>query len=62
MTTLDQQRYLKPVEVASILRLNPNTVYIWIRAGKIPAVKISKRKFLIDREALTKFMEQNGAN
>lgn len=38
-------------EVADILRTTPNTIYRWLRAGKLPGVKIGK-EWRIRRETL----------
>ena len=34
------QRLLTAREVAEILRININSVYIWARAGRLPRVKV----------------------
>ena len=46
-------------EVAEILRTTPNTIYRWLRAGKLPGVKIGK-EWRIKKETLSsKLTETN---
>ncbi|MFZ5641847.1 MAG: MEDS domain-containing protein [Bacillota bacterium] len=48
-------------EVADILRTTPNTIYRWLRAGKLPGVKIGK-EWRIRKETLaSKLTETNTA-
>lgn len=48
-------------EVAEILRTTPNTIYRWLRAGKLPGVKIGK-EWRIRKETLaSKLTETNTA-
>jgi excisionase family DNA binding protein len=35
-------RFLTPEEVADLLRVSRRTVYNWLRAGELPALRIGK--------------------
>ncbi len=35
-------RFLTPEEVADLLRVSRRTVYNWLRAGQLPAIRIGK--------------------
>lgn len=49
-------------EVAKLLRTTPNTVYRWLRAGKLPGIKLGK-EWRIRRETLaSKLKETNNAS
>ena len=49
-------------EVADILRTTPNTIYRWLRGGKLPGVKIGK-EWRIRKETLElKLIETNAVN
>ncbi|PKM81224.1 MAG: excisionase [Firmicutes bacterium HGW-Firmicutes-14] len=56
-----KERLLTVDEVAEILRTTPNTIYRWLRAGKLPGVKIGK-EWRIKKETLAaKLTESNTA-
>ncbi len=40
MTTTEPTEYLTTAEVASELRVNPETVRRWVRAGELPALPV----------------------
>ena len=42
MSEIEQKRYYTVSEVAQILNVTTNSVYNWIRAGDLKAVKIGK--------------------
>jgi len=47
--------YYTPIEVANILKLNLNTVWRYIKEGKLPAFKVG-RCYRISEEQLQEFM------
>lgn len=53
--------FLTVQEVADLLRVNKMTIYRYIKAGKIAAVKIGKDYRLADNE-LQKFITRNTTN
>ncbi|MCX5719986.1 MAG: helix-turn-helix domain-containing protein [Nitrospirae bacterium] len=42
ITLEKEERLLTIDEVAEFLHVNPMTVYVWVKDGKIPAFKIGK--------------------
>jgi excisionase family DNA binding protein len=48
--------FLTPAEVAELLRLRVQTVYEYIRLGRLPAVRLRKG-YRISREDLEAFLE-----
>ena len=48
--------FLTPAEVAELLRLRVQTVYEYIRLGRLPAVRLRKG-YRISREDLAEFLE-----
>jgi excisionase family DNA binding protein len=53
------EKLLTVDEVADILRTTPNTIYRWLRAGKLPGVKLGK-EWRIKKETLeSKLTESN---
>ena len=48
---------LTPEQVAEILKVRKDTVYSWIRAGKLPAAKLGNR-YRISEEDLQAFVEK----
>lgn len=55
MAQLEQDLYTVQ-ETAELLRLNPNTVYKWIRAGKLERVKISPRAVRVTAESIARLL------
>jgi excisionase family DNA binding protein len=55
--------FLKPREVAKILGVERNTVYWWIRKGRLPAVQVggTMRIMRKDIEAFVKEHKKKGA-
>lgn len=49
-------------EAAKRLGLNHKTLLSYIREGKIPAIKYSERKILIEEEEIQKFIENSRIN
>ncbi len=54
-----EPRYVSPKEFVEQIggRINLDTVYREIAAGRLPAVRVSKRKFLIPVDALDRMLE-----
>ena len=50
-----EKQLLTVTEVAEYLRIAPNTVYRWLRAGKLRAIKIGK-EWRIEQEVLDHFL------
>lgn len=49
--------HLTVAEVADICRVTPDAVRKWLRAGKLPAVRIGERALRIRRSDLEAFIE-----
>jgi excisionase family DNA binding protein len=39
---MSDQEYLTTADVAALLRVNPQTVRVWVRTGKIPHVRLGR--------------------
>jgi excisionase family DNA binding protein len=52
-----QQRLLTVKEVSQYLGLDPQTVYLWIKKGKIAALRPSARMVRISENELKRIME-----
>lgn len=50
------QEYYTVNEAAKLLRVQPNTVYRWIRAGKLDRVKLASGGVRIPAAALSVFL------
>ena len=59
MSEIEQKRYYTVSEVAQILNVTTNSVYNWIRAGELKAVKIGKTLVRISNKSLRKFTSQS---
>lgn len=55
---IDDEKLLTVKETANYLKLNPLTVYSYIQAGKLPAIKFG-RNYRIDRFDLIKFIKNH---
>lgn len=55
---IEYTKFIRPREVAEILKLNLLTVYTYIRDGRLPAVKIG-RNYRVAKEDLEKFIKLN---
>lgn len=53
-----KQRFYTVSEAAQILRFSPITLYRWIKAGKLKAVKVGYRNYRIKREDLVFYLNQ----
>jgi excisionase family DNA binding protein len=47
-----------PEEVAEILRVNVNTVYQWIKDGKLKHAKLGARMIRVSEEQLREFFDK----
>lgn len=54
-TAIDE--YLTPNQIAAQLQLNVETVYRWLRAGKLPGLRVSRKSWRIDRKQFEDFMK-----
>lgn len=59
-TEIPQPRFLSVPEAAKICGVSRNTVYAWVRQGKLGAYQTPGRTNLIRPSDLVKFMHQNG--
>ncbi|MDN4478008.1 helix-turn-helix domain-containing protein [Demequina lignilytica] len=50
-------KFLTVAEVADMVRVSRMTVYRWVHAGELPAVRFG-RSFRVPQEAVEQFMEQ----
>jgi excisionase family DNA binding protein len=51
------ERYLRPSEVARILKLNTETVYHYIKKGDLPAARLG-RKYIVTEKDLERFIQR----
>ena len=51
---------LRPSELARIWELHPKTVYLWIREGKLPAIKTPGAQYRIRAGDARAYCEKNG--
>ena len=54
------QEYYTVNEAAQLLRVQPNTVYRWIRGGKLDRVKLASGGVRISAKALLDFLGERG--
>lgn len=54
----NQTKFIKPRDIAKLLKLNIITIYVYIREGKLRAVKFG-RNYRIEEKDLEKFIKQN---
>ena len=57
----DKTKFLRPREIAKLLKLNIVTVYEYIHDGKLPAAKVG-RNYRVDEKDLEKFIKNNTVN
>ncbi len=50
------EQYLRPLEVARLLKMNVETVYHYIKTGKLPAAQLGRR-YIVARGDLNEFLE-----
>ncbi len=50
------EQYLRPLEVARLLKMNVETVYHYIKTGKLPAAQLGRR-YIVARSDLNEFLE-----
>jgi excisionase family DNA binding protein len=51
------ERYLRPSEVARLLKLNTETVYHYIKKGDLPAARLG-RKYIVTEKDLERFIQR----
>ncbi len=52
-----KERYLKPIEVARLLRVSRTTVYDWMSSGLLPSTK--NKPFRVRASAVLRFMAED---
>ena len=57
---LARMALLRPSELARLWELNPKTVYLWIREGKLPAIKTPGAQYRVRTDDARAYCEQNG--
>ena len=57
---IPEPKFLSVPESAKICGVSRNTVYMWVRQGKLGAYQTPGRTNLIRPSDLVKFMEENG--
>ncbi len=55
---MDEEKYYTIQEVATILKVSYLTVYRWIKAKKLEAIKAGKQ-YRISKDSLNKFINPN---
>jgi excisionase family DNA binding protein len=56
--SIDKITFIKPRDIAKILKLNTLTIYEYIREGKLRAIKFG-RNYRIEEKDLEKFIQQS---
>lgn len=51
---------VRPSELARLWALHPKTVYLWIREGKLPAIKTPGAQYRIRTDDVRAYCEKNG--
>jgi excisionase family DNA binding protein len=51
------EKYLRPSEVARLLKLNTETVYHYIKKGDLPAARLG-RKYIVTEKDLDRFIQR----
>ncbi len=51
---------LRPSELARMWELHPKTVYLWIREGKLPAIKTPGAQYRVRSDDARAYCEKNG--
>jgi len=58
--TWNARNLLTVLEVAEWARVNPKTVYRWIRDGKLEAIQFGPRTFRVPEDAISIFLRKTG--
>ena len=58
--TWNARNLLTVLEVAEWARVNPKTVYRWIRDGKLEAIQFGPRTFRVPEDAISVFLQKTG--
>jgi excisionase family DNA binding protein len=56
-----RKAFYSPAEVAELASVSPSTVLNYIKAGKLPAVRLSERLIRIPRKAVVRLLELDEA-
>jgi excisionase family DNA binding protein len=56
-TTTLTKAFYSPAEVADLASVSPSTILNYIKAGKLPAVRLSERLIRIPRKAVVRLLE-----
>src|SRR3954471_4962891 len=51
---------LRPSELARVWELHPKTVYLWIREGRLPAIKTPGSQYRVRSDDARTYCEKNG--
>ena len=51
------ERYYAPLDIARLLDVNPQSVRVWIRDGRLRASRISRRIIRVSDSQLAEFMD-----
>ena len=53
------EKMYSPEEISSLLNISVATIYRWIKAGRLNAVKISNKVYRISEKSVKEFLENN---
>jgi excisionase family DNA binding protein len=51
---------LRPSELARLWQVNPKTVYVWIREGKLPAIRTPGAQYRVRTDDARSYADKNG--
>ena len=54
-----QLKHYRPAEIAELLAFEKETVWKWIRLGKLKTIKVGKRSRIIMESELNRFLNDN---
>jgi len=52
ITNLNNHLYLTSSEASTELRIHPNTLHRWVKAGRVPCIRLGGRKMLFSRKEI----------
>jgi excisionase family DNA binding protein len=59
LSELQQMNLLTIQEVANWAKVSTKTIYRWIAANKIPAIRLGNRTYRIPEQAIIDYLKQN---